>query len=820
MTLPGSTRALLATPPTMSPPPAPLPAPANPLLGRDREVADLRERLLRPGVRLLTLTGAPGVGKTRLAIEAAGGLATSFRDGVLFVPLAPVESAARAPAAILEALALRPEGDRPPTAVLRDFLRARDCLLLLDNLEHIPEIGLLVADLLASAPQLRVLATSRTPLHLSAEHEVEIPPLPVPGSAEEPAGELAGNPSVALFAARARAVAPGFEPAGENAAVVAELCRRLEGIPLAIELAAARTKFLGARGLLERLGDRLGTLRGGARDLPERQRTLEAAIAWSHDLLPAPERRLFAALSVFVGGWGLEAAGAVCGDEPGADPVEALEALVDHSLVHRATAPDGTARFGMLETLREYARARLEEEGPDRVREAGRRHALHFLDLARRAAPALRGARAAEALARLDPDRDNLRAAVAWSLDAGDAGVALGLCAALPDYWRMRGLLTDGRAWTDRALRLRGGADGDRARCLAGAGMLARLQGDLPAARDGLEAAARLAGEVGARRTRAEALTELGITCAALGEMDAAESQLAEAWRIQQEEGDAWGRLSALHARAKLALAREDAEGARALRSEAVELARATGDAEWEARALVGLGEIARQRGEHLEARDHLDQALALYREIRNPVHTALALRKLAHVALHLGDLRGAREALLESLRAFRRVDQRGGVAACAVGLGCLRSAEGDDAGAVRLLAASGLLGADETGVLQPADVADRDAALARSRARLGEEAFKEAVGQGRVTPLDQLLAAVEMSALPAPAARAASGQLTARELDVLRLLTQGLSYAEMGRKLFISPRTVDAHLRAIYSKLSVRSRHEAALYAQRHGLA
>jgi DNA-binding CsgD family transcriptional regulator/tetratricopeptide (TPR) repeat protein len=313
--------------------------------------------------------------------------------------------------------------------------------------------------------------------------------------------------------------------------------------------------------------------------------------------------------------------------------------------------------------------------------------------------------------------------------------------------------------------------------------------------------------------------------------VDAAEAQLSDAWRLWRKDGDAWGRLQALHARSRLALARADPERARSLRMEAMELARATGYVEWEARALVGLGEIARQQGDYRSARPHLERALTLYGEIRNPVHTAYGLRKLAHVALHLGDLPTAREALLESLRTFRRIGQRGGVAACALGLGCVRSAEGDDARAVRLLAAADLVLADRAEVLQPADAADRDEALARSRARLGAVSFAEALDQGRLTPLDELLAILESSDLPAPATvRTTSvphseeplphGSLTAREMDVLRLLPQGLSYAEMGKKLFISPRTVDAHLRAIYAKLNVRSRHEAAGYAQRHDLA
>jgi non-specific serine/threonine protein kinase len=428
----------------------------------------------------------------------------------------------------------------------------------------------------------------------------------------------------------------------------------------------------------------------------------------------------------------------------------------------------------------------------------------------------LRGSNARAALAELDPDRENLRAALHWSLDASDGDAAVALCASLGDYWRLRGMLTEGRAMIEAALAIDAASATERAKCLCNAGALARLQSDLPAAAVALREASRLAA---ARNIRVEALCELGLTLVALGDLDGAHAVLADAWELTESGIDDWERLLALHARGRLAVARGDLKLARRLRSDAVELAVASGAAEWEARARVGLGDVARLQRDYIGAREQFERALSRYREIENPVHLALGLRKLAHVALHLGDVGAARAALMEALAIFRRVEQPGGRSACAVGLACLLSARGDAVGATRLFGASGMAFEDTTGVLQPADLRDRDEAVSRCRTRLGDAAFEEALDQGRVTPLEELLETVATPGATPAADAPLHASLTPRELDVLRFLPQGLTYAEIGDALFISARTVDAHLRAIYSKLNVRSRHEAAGYALQHGL-
>jgi predicted ATPase/DNA-binding CsgD family transcriptional regulator len=824
-----------------------LPLPPSPLVGREAEVRAVCARLLDPAVRLLTLTGSPGVGKTRLAVEAAARLADAFVDGVFFVDLAPLDGAELVLPTVARALG---RGDAPRQRLeesLAHDLRARSLLLVFDNFEHVLGASAQIVHLLGATRRLKVLATSRAALRLRWEQRLVVPPLAVPDLDSRPTlADLAGAPAVRLFVERARAVDPAFGLGEANAPAVAAICRHLEGLPLAIELAAARAALLPPPTLLAQLAQEpLDLLAGGPADLPDRQRTLRSAIAWSYRLLPPGGRALFGRLATFAGGCTLEAAAAVYEPpddrRPGHDPagplLDALQSLVEAHLVQRAEQPDGTPRFGMLETIREYARERLEESrAADAVRSA---HARYFVALAERAEVALRGALDQGTwLDRLERERDNLRAAMRWAHDEGGAAAPLSarLASALARWWAIRGDLREGGAWLAAALARPGGVpSGVRAKALWAAGFVAFTGGDLADARRWLEESAALARADGDRPRLAEALRHLGIVRSNQGDPAAARHPLEESLRLFEAIGDAWGAAWSLKYLADASLREGDLSGAEAQLEQALARFRAQGDGRGAGWALHGLGRVASARRDAPAAERRHAEALTLFRRLDERQGVGQVLADLGDALLARGELSGAAALFRESLDTSGRQGNRQRSLRCLVGVASLALRAGEPVRTVRLLGAVEAEYAALGAVQAPERRRAADGAAAVARDALGGDAFATALAEGRSLDWEQVLGEVRavlsmVEGEPPPAAPAPAGPrrrrrttlpdgLTLREREVLRLVAAGRSNREIGAELVLSVRTVEKHVASVYAKIGARGRADAATYALRHDL-
>jgi predicted ATPase/DNA-binding XRE family transcriptional regulator len=682
--------------------------PPNPLIGREQEVIAVRERLRDPGVRLVTLTGPGGAGKTRLGLQIAGDLFNDFRDGVCFVALATIADPGLVGSTIAQALDLSEASGQPIDELLKHYLHDKQMLLVLDNFEQVAAAAPLIARVLASAPQIKALVTSRVALHLSGEHEFPVPPLALPNvQALPPVDALSQYAAVVLFVERARAVRPHFTLTPANAAAVARICARLDGLPLALELAAAWIKLLTPQALLAKLEQRLSLLTGGPCDLPARQQTLRNAIAWSYNLLDPVAQCLFRRLGVFVAGCTLDAVEAVC-TESGSDTqaferssptversavLAGLLSLIDQSLLRQEDHPDGTARFVMLETLREFAQECLTTSGE--LATLRQRHARYYLAFAETARPHLQDTEQELWLDRLEAEHDNLRAALDWCCGtSGDAEVGWKLVESLWEFWLVRGYISEGRAWIATLIGLpaTGQATLARARTLCGGGRLAWAQNDWEQATTLLEASLVISQALDDVAASASTLNYLGQVAEAQGAYDRAATLFDQSLTLFRELGDHEGSATALTSRGQVAQAQGEYERAMTLLEQGLMLFQQLGDRRGSAVALTVQGQVRYAQGEYAHAIELFEAGLSLFQSLGYRHGKAWALTNLGQSFQAQGNHRRAAGLFEQSLALFQELGDRRGIAWALTNQGLAAHAQGNASQAVKLLEQSLML--------------------------------------------------------------------------------------------------------------------------------
>jgi predicted ATPase len=735
--------------------PSNLPVSRTGFVGREKEAAGAKELLRRQDVRLVTVTGPGGIGKTRLAIEVATGLTEQFPGGIYFVPLSPLSDAGLIASVIVQTLGIGEAGGQSPLEILKkylpDLLRA-PTLFLLDNFEHLIQGAPMVAELLAVGPELKILVTSRAALHVYGEQEFPVPPLALPDSRSTSSVDiLSQNPAVALFVQRAVAAKPDFELNRENAPAVAEICARLDGLPLAIELAAARVKVLSPSAMLTRLASRLQLLTGGARDLPQRQQTLRAAMDWSYDLLNAAEQKLFRRLAVFVGGCNLEGAEAVC-DTKGdldLDLLDGMASMVDKSLVQQVEHTKDESRFVMLETVREYALEKLSASGEQAPTK--RAHAAYCLVLAEEEVMAQSGAEGTKWLERFALEHDNFRASLEWLTETGDAEWGLRLGTALFRFWEIREYLAEGRDRLGRLLALPGAARSTKARtrALFAAGVLAGEQGDYTSADTLISESQEIARRLDDKTGVAVSLNALAVFARDRGDVAVAQRLFEESLALWKVLGDQKAVAQALSNLANVLKLQRDYDGARGLYVDCFAIFCGIGDKTGVAWSLNYQGDVAREQGESEAARILYQQGLAIFRELGDRWGIAGTLADLGSLAREQQDYPAAYSLYRESIKIFQELEHKRGIARVLECFACAAAAQFHAERSLRLAGAAAALRQNIGAPLTPAEQAKLEVILDPARQALANTSGATAWLEGWTLPPEKAIDEVLMSEAP-----------------------------------------------------------------------